>query len=79
MMINKDAVKTAKTLLNSGQLSEGFKALLVKNRLDISMEAIIAEYDWDTLFTLEEKGKACKRLEECGYKVRDLGRYVRRD
>ncbi len=78
-MINNDGgLKTAKKLLKT-ESSEGFAFLLIRNRLDISMEAIIAEYDWGPLFTSEEKRIARQRLEDCNYKVRDLGRYVRRD
>lgn len=63
----EDALKTAKRTLSGRRLSDGFNALLSKNRLDLSLEALVIDKRYTALFTDEEANEALNRLLEVGY------------
>lgn len=62
-----EALKTAKRTLSGSRLSDGFNALLAKNRLELSLEAIAIDKRYTELFTDEEANEALNRLLEVGY------------
>jgi len=68
-MVNKHgAIEAVKRLINSTKPSSGYTKLWELGALNLSMEAIILEENWVSLFTDEERAKAKKRLMEYGYK-----------
>ncbi len=59
----------AKALINAAKPSDGYTALSLKNRLDLTVEAEVVENaKWHVLFTDEEITRAKRRLERYGYK-----------
>ncbi len=60
-------LQTAKILITSKGISDGFAKLYMHNRLDLSVEAIILRDEWITLFTDEEIKMAEKKLTDAGY------------
>jgi len=68
MIRDKGGVETAKSLLQVRGHPEGLTVLWEKKRLDISVEALVLESQWSTLFTKGELDVAEKRLNELGYK-----------
>ena len=67
---NADALKTAHRALSGSRLSDGFNALQGKGRLDLSLEALVVDKRFTTLFTDEEANEALMRLLEAGYRFR---------
>ena len=65
-----DALKTARRALSGSRLSDGFNALQGKGRLDLSLEALVVDKRFTTLFTDEEANEALMRLLEAGYRFR---------
>ena len=63
----EEALKTARRSLSGSRLSDGFNALLGKNRLDLSLEALVIDKRYTALFTDEEANEALNRLLEVGY------------
>ena len=61
------ALKNAKRVLSGNRLSEGFDALAAKNRLDLSLEALVIDKRFTALFTDEEANAALERLLAAGY------------
>ena len=68
-MITQDGgLLTAKRLINSPKPSEGYTALHLRERLDLTVEAtVINEPRWHVLFSSEELEKAASRLKRYGY------------
>ncbi|MBR5369281.1 MAG: hypothetical protein IK138_08390 [Lachnospiraceae bacterium] len=67
-MLNEfGAVETAKKLIHSNELSEGFAILWEKDRLDLSVESIVIKEEFSSLFTEEEIDICRKRLAQCEY------------
>ena len=54
----------------SPKSSDGFNALQGKGRLDLSLEALVVDKRFTTLFTDEEANEALMRLLEAGYRFR---------
>ena len=69
MVASHGGLWTAKTLLRSPDLSYGFRRLWELGRLDLTMEALVIQDPWSTLFTRAELAVARGRLEDCGYSV----------
>ena len=69
MLEDQGGLQTAKTLLHKPGLQYGFEVLWECCCLDITMEALILNPPWNSLFTEEEKEIARKRLRDCGYPV----------
>lgn len=71
MLADKKGVQTAKTLINAPKPSDGYTALYLRNRLDLTVEALVIEDErWHILFTDEELNRARKRLKEYQYDPR---------
>ena len=61
-------VKGAKRVLSGTRLSDGFNELAAKNRLKLSLEALVIDKRFTGLFTDEEANEALSRLLEAGYR-----------
>jgi hypothetical protein len=71
MLTENGGRRTAKTLINSPKPSDGYTALFMRGRLDLTVEALVIEDErWHVLFTDEELERARKRLNEYRYKPR---------
>jgi hypothetical protein len=66
MLSEHGGVETARRLVNSVSPSEGFTRLWIMKRLDLSVEALILQPEWQTLFLDEEREQARKRLKDYG-------------
>ena len=70
MLSDRGGLDTAKYLINSAKESDGYAALYLRKRLDLTVEAMVVENArWHELFTSEELTKARLRLEKHGYKA----------
>ena len=67
MLTENGGVETARRLLP--QMSDGFTDLWRRNRLDLTVEALVLESKWDDLFSDDERRVARSRLRECGMDV----------
>ncbi|WP_017585964.1 GmrSD restriction endonuclease domain-containing protein [Nocardiopsis ganjiahuensis] len=62
---------TARKLLNSPAVSDGFANLWERGRLDLTVEALVLRSEFAPLFTEEELARARTRLEQFGYRFMD--------
>jgi hypothetical protein len=70
MLHRQGGVATAKQLISASRPSEGYTRLYEKNRLDLTVEAVVTDNPkWHPLFTEEDLGKALKRLKDYRYKA----------
>ena len=60
--------ETARILLASSDVSDGFTALWEARRLDLTVEALVLGAQWTGLFTAEERHTAEDRLRQYEYK-----------
>lgn len=68
MLTDKGGLRTAKTLINAVMPSDGYTALYLRERLDLTVEAVVLADDrWHSLFAAEELARARKRLSDYGY------------
>tara|TARA_R100000365_G_C2732182_1_gene62246 strand:+ start:136 stop:447 length:312 start_codon:yes stop_codon:yes gene_type:complete len=68
MLHDRHGLGTAKALINSPKVSDGYTHLYERGRLDLTVEALIVENPrWHTLFTREEVETARDRLKKYGY------------
>lgn len=68
MVSNNGGLPTAKLLLASDAPSDGYNELWKRGRLDLTVEALVADDSrWHPLFTHAEVRCAKKRLEKYGY------------
>jgi hypothetical protein len=68
MITDNGGRATAKTLINAAKPSDGYTALYLSKRLDLTVEAVVVEHlRWHSLFTPEELDRARKRLAAYGY------------
>jgi hypothetical protein len=65
MVHENGGVETASRLLP--HMSEGFAELWQRNRLDLTVEALVIQPKWRPLFSSEQLDAAEQRLRECGY------------
>ncbi|MGV3554227.1 MAG: hypothetical protein ACO1OD_03120 [Croceibacterium sp.] len=72
-MLTKDGgVRTAKALINTTKPSDGYTALYLRGRLDLTVEALVIEDErWHRLFTEDELKQARRRLKDYQYQRRD--------
>ena len=71
MLSDNKGLRTAKTLINAPKESDGYTALYLRGRLDLTVEALVIEDErWHQLFTDEELKRARKRLKAYDYKPR---------
>lgn len=68
MVVDKGGLATARYLINTPTVSDGYAALWERGRLDLTVEALVLEDQWSSLFTDEELSIARDRLIEYGYK-----------
>ena len=67
MVNERGGLVTARDLLRASQPAEGLSILWEKQRLDLSVEALVREEPWRSLFTQDEIAEADKRLKALGY------------
>lgn len=68
MLDQHKGVDTAKRLINSPNQSDGYTALYLRNRLDLTVEAIVVDNPrWHSLFDSEDLEKAKERLRANRY------------
>jgi hypothetical protein len=68
MLHDHRGLETARLLLHSPTVSEGYTALWERKRLDLTVEAVIHDNTrWHPLFTQEELEICAKRLTDYGY------------
>lgn len=65
MLDEHGGIETARRLLPS--MSDGFVELWKRKRLDLTMEALIAQPRWRELFSDQERATARRRLLDCGW------------
>ena len=71
MLTDNGGARTAKTLINATKPSDGYTELYLRERLDLTVEALVTEgEEWHRLFEPEELERAQKRLDAYGYKRR---------
>ena len=66
----ENALKNAKRCLSGSRLSEGFDVLAAKNRLELSLEALVIDKRFTALFSDEEANNALMRLLDAGYRFK---------
>jgi hypothetical protein len=59
---------TAQRLLASTEVSSGFAAPYERDRLDLTVEALVIQSKFASLFTEEELDIARQRLDQLGYR-----------
>jgi len=68
MLTDHRGLETARILLHADTVSEGYTALWERNRLDLTVEALIRDNpQYHSLFTDEERETARRRLEQYEY------------
>ena len=67
MLTEHGGVETARRLLP--QMSDGFTELWRRNRLDLTVEALVLQPQWASLFARHEIEMARGRLKECGLEI----------
>lgn len=72
MLHQYGAVKTARRLLSKDELQDTFIELALRQRLDLSVEALVLQPKYRQLFTDAELQKAQSRLKSCGYDPSNL-------
>ena len=68
MVTDHGGLETARILLRASTVSDGYTALWERERLDLTVEAVILEPQWSTLFTPADVKVAVSRLREYGNK-----------
>ena len=69
MRVTHGTIIAVKKLINSQEIPRGFITLWERNRLDLSMENIIQEPEWNDLFTEDDRKIAKQRLKDYGYQI----------
>jgi hypothetical protein len=67
MVVEKGGLETARYLLHASKVSDGYTALWERDRLDLTVEAVILAPEWRPLFTMEERRIAVDRLRAYGF------------
>ena len=62
------AMKNAHYALTGNRISDGFNTLASKGRLDLSLEALVVDKRFTSLFSDEECNNALMRLLDAGYR-----------
>ena len=68
MVDENGGLRAAQKLLWAADVSSGFTVLWEYQRLDLSVEALVLQEKYVSLFTDDERIKARDRLEQYGYK-----------
>ena len=67
MVVERGGLETARYLLHAPKVSDGYTALYQRGRLDLTVEMVILDEQWRSLFTHEERRIAINRLRTYGY------------
>lgn len=67
MVTERGGLAAAKDLLHASRPAEGLSILWERQRLDLSVEALVCKQPWRSLFTQDEIAEAEKRLKDLGY------------
>ncbi len=67
MVTERGGLAAARDLLRASRPAEGLSILWQHQRLDLSVEALVCEKPWRSLFTESEIAEAKKRLKDLGY------------
>jgi hypothetical protein len=67
MVAERGGLETARYLLHTPIVSDGYTALWERGRLDLTVERLILDPKWRTLFNLQERGIAVDRLRKYGF------------
>ena len=67
MVSERGGLETARYLLHAPTVSDGYAALWERRRLDLTVEALVLDPKWDSLFTKLERQIAVSRLREYGF------------
>jgi len=67
MVVERGGLETARALLNAATVSEGYAALWERKRLDLTVEALVLQPEWERLFSDAERRIAVKRLRDHDY------------
>jgi hypothetical protein len=70
MVSEQGGLASARTLLHTPAVSEGFTALWERGRLDLTVEARVLEPEFESLFSEEERRIARERLRQYGHEGR---------
>ena len=71
MLTEHRGIETARILLHARTVSEGYTALWERKRLDLTVEALVLQPAYASLFTNSEREIARNRLSEYGYDLPD--------
>jgi hypothetical protein len=69
MLATRGGVETAHRLLSNADVSAGFMRLAEADRLELTMEYLILQPDFASLFTFEERRVARQRLVDNGMPI----------
>ena len=69
MLNEHGGLETARILIHSERVSDGYVALWERQRLDLTVEALILREPWNQLFTEQELNIARNRLRQYHYNV----------
>lgn len=69
MVSEMGGLQAAKRLLSADAPQYGFTELWERHRLDLTMEALVLNSKFNSLFTEEERQTARERLQQHGYSV----------
>lgn len=67
MVKERGGIGAARALLHAAAPAQGLMTLWEKQRLDLSVEALVLQAPWSSLFSDEELATARKRLRDLGY------------
>ena len=73
MVSDLGGLAAAQRLLHSPTVSDGFTTLWERNRLHLSVEALVLQPRFRDLFTEQDRDLARERLSEYGYRPRSTG------
>ena len=68
MVSEHGGLNAARQLLHASGVSDGFTALWMAKRLDLTVEAHVLKPEFESLFTADEFRIARSRLDEYGYR-----------
>jgi len=67
LVVDRGGLHTARYLLHAQVVSDGYTALWQRGRLDLTVEALVLEPEWQPLFSVNELKIAVDRLKQYGY------------
>lgn len=67
MVSEQGGYEAARTLIHAPTVSEGYAALWERGRLDLTVEAVVLQPEWQDLFSNQERDIARTRLTEYEY------------